>query len=312
MIGQVALAQRPVFRAGQSLVRPTTMSGALSRSSSGGEPLVRPTFLRVVRIVPDCATEEAQMSFGSPNNPYGQPQEPQQPGYGHPQQGQPGYGHPQQGQPGYGHPQQGQPGYGHPQQGQPGYGYPQAPGVPPQQGYGYPQHPGYPGGSVPGGPRVASMGRRFGARMIDGVAFGIIYTVLIVVGAVGSLGAAQDCDPNSVTYDSCINDAGSDFASAFGAMFGVLAIVGLLYEWLMTGLVGATLGKLCVGIRVVKVNTGQKPGLGSSFIRWIIPMVGSIACGIGQLLVYLSPFWDKSGRQQGWHDKAASTMVVQN
>ncbi|MBC9717229.1 hypothetical protein H9Y04_32345 [Streptomyces sp. TRM66268-LWL] len=55
------------------------------------------------------------MSFGDPNNPYGQ------------QQGQPGYGYPQQGQ-------------------QPGYGYPQAPPV--QQQYG-----GYPGGpvSMPGG-----------------------------------------------------------------------------------------------------------------------------------------------------------------
>ncbi|MET7712514.1 hypothetical protein [Streptomyces sp. NPDC005407] len=39
------------------------------------------------------------MSFGDPNNPYGQPQgQPQQPGYGYPQQGppqQPGYGYPQ-------------------------------------------------------------------------------------------------------------------------------------------------------------------------------------------------------------------------
>ncbi|MFI5802727.1 hypothetical protein [Streptomyces sp. NPDC051561] len=37
------------------------------------------------------------MSFGDPNNPYGQPQQPQgqQPGYGYPQQ-QPGYGYPQQ------------------------------------------------------------------------------------------------------------------------------------------------------------------------------------------------------------------------
>ena len=37
------------------------------------------------------------MSFGDPNNPYGQPQGPQ-PGYGYPQQqpqGQPGYGYPQ-------------------------------------------------------------------------------------------------------------------------------------------------------------------------------------------------------------------------
>ncbi|MGW3285510.1 RDD family protein [Streptomyces sp. NPDC001002] len=229
------------------------------------------------------------MSFGSPNNPYGQPQNPQQPGYGYPQQGQP---YPQQGQ---------QP---------PGYGYPQAPGVPPQQGYGYPQQPGYPGGAP--GPRVASMGRRFGARVIDGVAFGIIYTVLVVAGVAGAMNSAKDCDVNAADYDTCINNAGSDIAAKFGAVVLVLGIIGLLYELVMIAAFGATLGKLAVGIRVVKVDTGQKPGLGSAFIRWVIPMVGSFACGIGALVVYLSPFWDKSGRQQGWHDKAASTMVIQN
>ncbi|MEU1848026.1 RDD family protein [Streptomyces sp. NPDC019990] len=233
------------------------------------------------------------MSFGDPNNPYGPPQG-QQPGY--PQAPQPGYGYPQQGAP----------------QGQPGYGYPQAPqGVPPQQGYGYPQQPGgYPGG--PAGPQVASMGRRFGARLIDGVVFGIIYFILAGIGVAGSIGAAQDCDPAAADYNTCINDASSSIVAAFGAVIGVLALVGLLYEWLMTGLVGATLGKLALGLRVVKADTGQKPGLGSSFIRWIIPMVGNFLCGIGALLVYLSPFWDKSGRQQGWHDKAASTMVIKN
>ncbi|WP_019888885.1 hypothetical protein [Streptomyces purpureus] len=35
------------------------------------------------------------MSFGDPNNPYGQQQQPQQPGYGYPQGQQPGYGYPQ-------------------------------------------------------------------------------------------------------------------------------------------------------------------------------------------------------------------------
>lgn len=56
------------------------------------------------------------MSYGDPNNPYGQP--PQQP------PAAPGYGYPQQA----------------------------PPGVPPQQGYGYPQqqpaYPGYPGGNM--------------------------------------------------------------------------------------------------------------------------------------------------------------------
>ncbi|MFJ6834438.1 RDD family protein [Streptomyces sp. NPDC091209] len=218
------------------------------------------------------------MAFGAPENPYGQQQNPQ-PGYGYPQQGQPPY--------------------------------PQAPGGVPQQGYGYPQQ-GQPGYGFPVGPRVASMGRRFGARAIDAVAFFIIYAILGVVGVAGSVGAAKNCDPNAADYNTCINNASSDIVAKFGAVIGILAIVGLLYEWLMTGLVGGTLGKLAVGIRVVKADTGQKPGLGSAFIRWIIPLVGGLVCGIGQLVVYLSPFWDKSGRQQGWHDKAASTMVIQN
>ncbi|MEU9982766.1 hypothetical protein [Streptomyces sp. NPDC050856] len=64
------------------------------------------------------------MSFGDPNNPYGQQPQGQQPGYGYPQQGQP--------------------------QGQPGYGYPQAPPV--QQPYG-----GYPAApmEMPGGVKAA-------------------------------------------------------------------------------------------------------------------------------------------------------------
>jgi hypothetical protein len=63
------------------------------------------------------------MSHGDPNNPYGAPQQGQQPGYGAPQQ--PGYGYPQgQQQPGYGYPQA--PPLGHPYGGGPGM---QMPGI---------------------------------------------------------------------------------------------------------------------------------------------------------------------------------------
>lgn len=89
------------------------------------------------------------MSFGDPNNPYGQ--QGQQP------QGQPGYGYPQQGQP---------------QQPPANYGYPQAPPV--QPGYG--GYPGGPGGvpqQMPGG---VSASRVFlwilsGLSLIGGVIF---------------------------------------------------------------------------------------------------------------------------------------------
>ena len=91
------------------------------------------------------------MSFGDPNNPYGQPQG-QQPGYGYPQQP----------------------------------GYQQAPqGVPPQQGYGYPQQGGYPGYPQQAGygmaPSYANWGQRFLGTLVDGLVFLVPY-ILILVG----------------------------------------------------------------------------------------------------------------------------------
>jgi hypothetical protein len=33
-------------------------------------------------------------------------------------------------------------------------------------------------------------------------------------------------------------------------------------------------------------------------------------CGLVTLLVYISPFFDNTGRNQGWHDKVAKTFVI--
>ncbi|MBX7465768.1 MULTISPECIES: RDD family protein [Streptomyces] len=247
------------------------------------------------------------MSFGDPNNPYGQ--QPQQPPQGGPygqQQGQPGYGYPQGQQAPQGVPPQG---YGYPQQqgqapGQaPGYGYPQAPGTL-QANNGYINVP------VLGTVEVATMGRRFGARVIDGLIIGAIYLVLMIAGVSGAVGAAKKCDVNSADYSNCVNNASSSIVGAFFGALLLFGVITLLYEWLMISLAGATLGKMALGLKVVKESTGQNPGLGGGFIRWIIPMVGAFICGIGQLLVYLSPFFDNSGKLQGWHDRAAGTLVI--
>jgi hypothetical protein len=37
---------------------------------------------------------------------------------------------------------------------------------------------------------------------------------------------------------------------------------------------------------------------------------GGFFCGIGQTLTYVSPFFDSSGWQRGWHDKVAKTQVI--
>lgn len=246
-----------------------------------------------------------------PQDPYGQ--QPQQPQYGYPQQGQPQYGYPQQpAQPQYGYPQQG----GYPQ----GYDAQNAP-------YGYQQqvpgtvqaNNGYINIAYLGTVQIATMGQRFLARLLDGVVTTIILTIAMFAGLASELGLIhkiKSCtayEYGTAGYTQCTHDqaaASTNMVVAIFGFMGAFAIFALLYEWLMISLVGATLGKMALGLKVVKESTGQNPGLGAGFIRYIIPIIGAFLCWIGAILVYLSPFFDNSGKLQGWHDRAAGTVVI--
>ncbi|MET7638002.1 RDD family protein [Streptomyces sp. NPDC005438] len=227
-----------------------------------------------------------------PNNPYGQ-----QPGYGYPQQGQ---------QQPYGQ----QPGYGYPQGQQAGYGYPQQPGT-------LQANNGYINIGYLGTVKLATMGERFLARLLDGVIMSVVVSIVMFAGLAGTLGIAEsttnNCDPASPDYATCLNERTDESLGALGAMFAMMAVMSvflLLYEWLMISTMGATLGKMALGIKVVNEGTGQPPGLGNGFVRYIIPVVGAFLCYIGMILVWLSPFFDNSGKLQGWHDRAANTLVI--
>ncbi|CAM5462320.1 RDD family protein [Streptomyces canus] len=213
------------------------------------------------------------MSFGSPNNPYEKPQNPQQqppqqPGYGYPQQ------QPPQQQPGYGYPQQAPPGVP-PQQGypqQPGYGYPQAPQVP-ASAYGYPQQPGY-GAQPP----YANWGQRFLGLLVDMLVFVVPY-IVVVVGASTKVWAL--------------------------AIIGYLAVIGVaIWQLIREGRTGQTLGKQAVGIRLVREIDGQPLGVGMAFVRRLAHFLDSLACYLG----WLWPAWD--AKRQTFADKVCSSIVI--
>ncbi|WP_055715840.1 hypothetical protein [Streptomyces torulosus] len=105
------------------------------------------------------------MSFGDPNNPYGQPQQQPSQGYGYPQQNQPQ---------------------------QPGYGYPTAPPV--SQGYGG----GYPGGAPTTMPSTVNA-----ARVMLWVIAGlqVIGVLLYAIGAV-AISAASDSAEDPALKDA--------------------------------------------------------------------------------------------------------------
>lgn len=187
----------------------------------------------------------------------------------------------------YGPPQGQQQPYGYPQQGQPGYGYQQAPqGVPPQQGYGYPQQPGYPGYPQPDGygygygaqPQYANWGQRFAGTLVDVLVFAVPYVLVIV---------------------------GRNVPALIG--LGGLAVFGVaIWQLIMEGRTGQTVGKKALGIRLVKEETGQPLGVGMAFVRRLAHFLDSLPLYLG----WLWPAWD--AKSQTFADKVCGSIVIRS
>ena len=118
-------------------------------------------------------------------------------------------------------------------------------------------------------------------------------------------------------------------------VLGIVAVVGIAaYFWLLTGILGQTLGKLALRIQVVD-SQGTVPGLGRAALRellakhvlyWLViaslviaflifalslaVVAALLALGLTVVgvLAFLWMTWDQ--RKQGWHDKLARTYVV--
>ncbi|MGW5847182.1 hypothetical protein ACWFQ8_04300 [Streptomyces sp. NPDC055254] len=178
------------------------------------------------------------MSFGDPNNPYGQ----------QPPQGQPGYGYPQQAPQGV--PPQG--GYAYPQQ----QGYPGAPAGYPGAPPAYPGGPpGYPGAGYPGG-QVEMPGGAKAARVILFVLGGL----QILGGLAVSVGGALFASLFSGSSSSTAQDVGSVLAVVF-VILGVL-LLGLSTWPILTA---AKMSKGRGGVRVSGIIYGSLQALGGGF-----------------------------------------------
>ena len=69
---------------------------------------------------------------------------------------------------------------------------------------------------------------------------------------------------------------------------------------------GATPGKLAVGVKVVDARTGRPPSTHRLVLRFLAYLVSALPLYLGFLWIALDR------RKQGWHDKIAGTVVVQD
>ena len=181
-------------------------------------------------------------------------------------------------------------------------------------GYSSPPPPGAFGPPAHGSPAVAGAGQyqlaswwsRVGAALIDGLIIGVgALIILAIFGSVFSVGFFESEETGVV-------------ALVLGLMLSFLAIavVALLYAPLMMDRTnGKTLGRMALGIRVVRAN-GQDMTFGLAMLREVaikallFGFAGSITFGLANLADALWPLWDDENR--ALHDFVVDTRTIRD
>ncbi|WP_410538386.1 RDD family protein [Streptomyces sp. KL2] len=157
--------------------------------------------------------------------------------------------------------------------------------------------------------RPAGLGRRLGARLVDGV----------LTAAVAAAVALPFAGPSAEHFRKQVEAAeqagetrqiwlvdgttGVYLAIVLGALF----LFGLLYEVLPTARWGRTLGKKLFGVQVLDIEEQDTPSFGAALRRWLVyGLLAPVGIGVVNVLWCL---FDRPWRQC-WHDKAARTFVA--
>ncbi|HXH55920.1 RDD family protein [Iamia sp.] len=147
---------------------------------------------------------------------------------------------------------------------------------------------------------LASIGARWLARFIDTMVLGVPFTIGLTIVAVIVAGGAPDPE-TTMTSDSAM-------AWTWGAAIGLA----LAYETLTVFLWGQTLGKLVLGVRVVRLANGRCPLWWEAALRVTLPGAVAViphplakAAAIGLFGVAI---FDPMRRSVS--DRAAGTVVV--
>jgi uncharacterized RDD family membrane protein YckC len=145
---------------------------------------------------------------------------------------------------------------------------------------------------APGTTRAyATIGRRFIARLTDGLLFAAPAFVLLV--------PYIETDGDDVSFDPPV------------WLLAAITIASLVYEIVLIAWRGQTLGKMAMSIQVVRTDTGEPPAWSYSGIRALLPTVAGAVPVAGLFLwagIYLVAL--VTPRRQGVHDYAAGTIVV--
>ncbi|MGH3144653.1 MAG: RDD family protein [Rubrobacter sp.] len=143
------------------------------------------------------------------------------------------------------------------------------------------------GGQVAAPTDVHVTGRRVLATIVDGVVLSVIFWLFSALFGTTSVEGAGV-------------SASVDGVAALGAF-----VLAFAYFSLMEGYLGQTLGKMLFGIKVVREDTGEVPGLGAASIRTVLRIIDGLFAYLVAFVTVLA-----SQKNQRLGDMAAHTHVV--
>jgi uncharacterized RDD family membrane protein YckC len=137
-------------------------------------------------------------------------------------------------------------------------------------------------------------GRRIVATIVDGLIFGALFTVMIIL--FGTVTTIANVGPTDW------NVSGIGMPALPSLLYGVIVV---LYYILLEGYLGQTFGKMLLGIKVIREDNGEVPGLGGATIRTLLRIVDGLFSYLVAFIAVLI-----SGKNQRLGDMAAHTLVV--
>jgi uncharacterized RDD family membrane protein YckC len=130
-------------------------------------------------------------------------------------------------------------------------------------------------------------GRRVLATIVDGIVLGVLFAVVAILFG------------ESSTSGTSVNFSMGTFPT-----LGIF-ILAMAYYILMEGYLGQTLGKMLLGIKVVREDTGEVPGIRVAAIRSVLRIVDGLFSYLVAFVTVLI-----SGKNQRLGDMVAHTLVV--
>jgi len=131
-------------------------------------------------------------------------------------------------------------------------------------------------------------GRRIVATIVDGLIFGALFTVMTML------------------FGNITNVGFANWNASMPALPSLLyVVIVILYYILLEGYLGQTVGKMALGIKVVREDNGEVPGLGGATIRTLLRIIDGL---FSYLVAFVSVVATEKRQRLG--DMAAHTLVV--